>query len=193
MSDHRKEKSPKGLYLLASAIAGVGAVMTVSHFISPAGGDTGVVEKVPAAPPDAHVTAKTPEEAGRYLVLTSGCNDCHTPGYSMANGQVPELDWLTGSPIGWYGPWGTTYASNLRLMVADMTEDAWVKMLHERHERPPMPWTAVNSMSEPDTRAMYKFIKLLGKRGEKMPEAQPAGSDPKTPYLSLIPQSPNKK
>ena len=25
---------------------------------------------------------------GRYLVETTGCNDCHTPGYAAKNGKV---------------------------------------------------------------------------------------------------------
>ena len=35
---------------------------------------------------------------GSYLVnAIGGCNDCHTPGYGMKNGQVPEALWLTGT------------------------------------------------------------------------------------------------
>lgn len=29
-------------------------------------------------------------ERGRYLLKIAGCNDCHTPGYLMAEGKVPE-------------------------------------------------------------------------------------------------------
>lgn len=52
---------------------------------------------------------------GRYLVKTSGCNDCHTPGYTASGGKVDEKLWLTGDTLGWNGPWGTTYPTNLRL------------------------------------------------------------------------------
>ena len=60
---------------------------------------------------------------GRYLVVVSGCNDCHTPGY-MENGgpKLPEKDWLTGVQVGYQGPWGTTYPSNLRLVINGMSE-----------------------------------------------------------------------
>jgi hypothetical protein len=78
-------------------------------------------------------------------------------------------------------------------MVADMPEEAWVKMMHERHDRPPMPWASVNAMSEPDVKAIYQYIKHLGKRGEKMPEPLPPGKEPKTHYLSMIPQAPEQK
>ena len=29
-------------------------------------------------------------QRGRYLVKIAGCNDCHTPGYAMSGGKVPE-------------------------------------------------------------------------------------------------------
>src|SRR3569832_129700 len=64
-------------------------------------------------------------ERGRYLARTAGCNDCHTPGYPQSGGTVPEMDWLTGERVGWQGGWGTTYAPNLRLLLAKMTEQQW--------------------------------------------------------------------
>ena len=45
----------------------------------------------------------------------ASCNDCHTPGYMQKGGAVPVGEWLTGTPVGYQGPWGTTYAANLRL------------------------------------------------------------------------------
>lgn len=56
-------------------------------------------------------------QRGRYLVQIAGCNDCHTAGYAMAPEKVPESAWLTGDQLGWSGPWGTTYPSNLRLYM----------------------------------------------------------------------------
>ena len=53
--------------------------------------------------------AKDANARGRYLVQIGGCNDCHTPGYAMSGGKVPEKQWLTGDAVGWNGPWGTTY------------------------------------------------------------------------------------
>src|SRR3982751_5765664 len=54
---------------------------------------------------------------GKYLVQTSGCNDCHTAGYAQSGGNVPESEWLKGDMVGWRGAWGTTYPSNLRLVI----------------------------------------------------------------------------
>ena len=44
---------------------------------------------------------------------------------------------LTGVPVGFRGPWGTTYASNLRLYVQQFTADTWVQVMHAREVRPP--------------------------------------------------------
>ena len=42
---------------------------------------------------------------GEYLVRIAGCNDCHTPAYGERAGNVPKAEWLTGSPLGFLGPW----------------------------------------------------------------------------------------
>src|SRR5215475_5085902 len=63
---------------------------------------------------------------GKYLVYLGGCNDCHTDGYAASDGTTPEKDWLLGSPFGFKGPWGTTYAPNLRLTLSKLTDAQWV-------------------------------------------------------------------
>lgn len=136
-----------------------------------------------------HIEAASQIEAGRYLAIVAGCNDCHTHEYIMREGQVAEEEWFAGSPIGWQGPWGTTYAANLRLRVQEMSEDAWVSTLHSRNQMPPMPWMNVKNISDRDARALYQYIKSLGPKGEAMPAALPPGQEPETPYFSLVPQN----
>lgn len=133
------------------------------------------------------VAAASAIEAGRYIVRIAGCNDCHTLGYDQALGQIPESDWLTGMTIGFRGPWGTNYPANLRLRVQEMSEDAWVQMLHTRQTMPPMPWPSVNSLSEKDARAVYQFIKSLGPKGEPVPVPVPPDQEPATPYILFDP------
>jgi hypothetical protein len=75
---------------------------------------------------------------GKYLVTTSGCNDCHTPVTEGPNG--PEPDWtrmlsghpqdlemppapalppgpwgvvVSGTSTAWSGPWGVSFTANL--------------------------------------------------------------------------------
>lgn len=136
-----------------------------------------------------YIDAENPVEAGRYLVTIAGCNDCHTEGFMMNGGTNPESDWLTGSAMGWNGPWGTTYASNLRLRVQEMSEDEWVDMLKTRKAKPPMAWPSVNSMSEQDLKAIYAYVKSLGPKGQQVPLAVGPDQVPGTPYLSLFPQN----
>jgi hypothetical protein len=134
-----------------------------------------------------HMTGGTDIERGRYLVVVGGCNDCHTDGYLQAEGEVPEAQWLLGSPLGWRGPWGTTYPSNLRLSVDAMTEDEWVTLLKTRKALPPMPWMNVSQAAESDLRVIYRYVASLGAAGEKMPNPLPPNVEPTTPYLSLAP------
>lgn len=130
------------------------------------------------------VSADSAVEAGRYLTVVAMCNECHTDGW-RAQGLLPEDEWLTGSEVGLEGPWGVTFASNLRLLAADWTEDEWLETLRTRKRRQPMPWLAVNVMSEKDARAIYRFLDYLGPAGRPAPEAIDPEQAIDQPYISL--------
>ncbi|MGD2215902.1 MAG: hypothetical protein PVJ64_04075 [Gemmatimonadales bacterium] len=129
----------------------------------------------------------TPEEVGEYLVTVGGCHDCHTPGFSEVGWEVPESQYCLGGDFGWTGPWGTTYAPNLRLSVQNLTEDAWVEMLRTRTALPPMPWPNINRMHEDDMRAIYRYLVSLGPAGDPAPAALQPGQESSTPYVVLAP------
>jgi mono/diheme cytochrome c family protein len=133
--------------------------------------------------------APAPFERGRYLVQIGGCNDCHTAGYAASGGKVPEAHWLVGDRLGWRGPWGTTYASNLRLHMRELTEDAWVKAARSKELRPPMPWFTLRTMTERDLREVYRYVRHLGAAGEPAPAFVPPGTEPKGPFV-LFPAPP---
>lgn len=122
---------------------------------------------------------------GRYVAKLGGCNDCHTAGYLMSEGQIPEEKWLLGDRFGWRGPWGTTYATNLRLLVADMTEEQWMTMARALKSRPPMPWWKLHEMKEEDLQALYHYIRHLGPAGEPAPAYLPPDQEPPPPYASF--------
>ncbi|TAJ22500.1 MAG: cytochrome C, partial [Nitrospirae bacterium] len=124
-------------------------------------------------------------ERGQYLVKLGGCNDCHTPGYAQSGGKVEEKQWLVGDRPGWRGPWGTTYASNLRLFIETLSEDQWVQVARTLQTRPPMPWFTLRSPEERDLRAMHKFIKHLGPAGEQAPSYLPPDQEPPQPYVQF--------
>jgi mono/diheme cytochrome c family protein len=131
-------------------------------------------------------------QRGKYLVKIAGCNDCHTPGYMAAAGKVDEKQWLTGDVLGWRGPWGTTYAPNLRLYFDKISEDQWVKIARSIETRPPMPWFALRDMAEADVRAIHAYAKSLGPAGGPAPAYVPPDREPKPPY-ALFPSPPPKK
>jgi mono/diheme cytochrome c family protein len=122
---------------------------------------------------------------GRYLVATSGCNDCHTPGYPVSGGKVDEKLWMTGDKLGWRGPWGTTYASNLRLTASRMTETQFVALARNPQLRPPMPWFVLRDMNERDVRAIYRYLKHAGPAGEPAPAYLPPDKTPNPPFVQF--------
>lgn len=126
---------------------------------------------------------------GRYLVKIAGCNDCHTPGYIQTAGQVPESTWLTGDRLGWRGPWGTTYPSNLRLFFQGRSEDQWVETARTAQYRPPMPWFALRAMTEQDLRDIFRFVTSLGPAGDPAPAYLPPDQTPSGPHV-LFPSPP---
>jgi mono/diheme cytochrome c family protein len=130
--------------------------------------------------------AASPVERGRYLVTVSGCNDCHTDGYLQQGGNVPEREWLKGTTVGYQGPWGTTYASNLRQVIGSMSEAQWVA--HARKERlPPMPWFNLAKMTDGDLKAVYAYVRSLGPAGVAAPAYVGPGGKVSTPYYVFVP------
>jgi mono/diheme cytochrome c family protein len=122
---------------------------------------------------------------GRYLVTIGGCNDCHTPGYAQSGGTTPEAEWLTGDALGWKGPWGTTYPANLRLKLASIDEDQWVRVAQSAQFRPPMPWFNLHRMTESDLRAIHRYVKSLGPAGKPAPAYVPPDREAAGPVVSF--------
>lgn len=123
--------------------------------------------------------------------MIAGCNDCHTDGYLLNEGKVPEKEWLTGSKLGWNGPWGTTYAPNLRLFMKGQSEEQWIKLARTVKLRPPMPWFDLNRMNTRDLKAIYRLVRSLGPAGEPAPAYVPPGQIPQGPHV-IFPQPPTK-
>ena len=128
--------------------------------------------------------ASTEAARGRYLVQIAGCNDCHTEGYALAHGDVEESKWLTGDALGWRGPWGTTYAANLRLSAADKSADEFVA-LSRSPLRPPMPFFNLRRMSDADVKAIYAYLRHLGPAGKPAPEYLPPDKAPADPFVQF--------
>jgi mono/diheme cytochrome c family protein len=126
---------------------------------------------------------------GEQVSIFAGCHDCHTAGYNESGGKIDPAAALKGTALGWKGPWGTTYATNLRLVVAQKakTEDEFVAFAKSFQARPPMPFYNVHAMDESDVRSLHQYIVSLGEPGEAAPDYVPPGQEPKTPYIVIAP------
>ena len=174
----------KSALVVCGIVIAAAALLPSSHPILVAAPATDV--------PQPSVSARTPEEAGRYLVRTAGCNDCHTPGFMMLGEKIPESKWLIGNPIGFRGPWGTTYPQNLRRFVQPFTEEQFVEVVRKRHERPPMPWSQLHAMSDRDLKAVYRYVQSLGRTfglADPAPDFVPPDREPNTPFILMVPQN----
>lgn len=164
-------------------------VVTVSFLVVSGGVMRGVLAD--ADPPLAPKAGfdMTVVERGRYLLKTAGCNDCHTAGYLRSEGKTPESQWLMGDMFGWRGPWGTTYATNLRLLADTLTEAQWITMAKTLKRRPPMPWFNLNAMTPTDLGAMYQLLRYLGSAGKPAPAYLAPDQEPTGPHATF-PASP---
>ena len=155
--------------LLALALAGAPAMAA----------DPALAKKEPRA--SASLNA---QDRGKYMMIVGSCNDCHTADFAARSGDVPEREWLKGGGnLGFSGPWGTTYAPNLRLSLSKLTEAQWVRYAKDLKTRPPMPWFNLNQWTDADLRAFYKYVRGLGPPGEPAPAFVPPDGRPPTPSI----------
>ncbi|MBT1062370.1 hypothetical protein KJY73_02240 [Bowmanella sp. Y26] len=136
------------------------------------------------------VVAESVVERGRYLIKISGCNDCHTKDYAPLGGKVAETQWLLGDQVGFAGPWGVSYAGNLRLRAATMDWPQWQARI-QAGGLPPMPWPSVQAMTSQDQQAIYAYLRELGPAGEEAPANRIPGQPIETPYILFVPQMPD--
>lgn len=94
-------------------------------------------------------------------MLTTGCNDCHTPGYIISNGDVPERDWLIGDKVVEDTTIKAVYPVNIRLYLKGVSEKGWIKMARTKERKESMPWLILREMPDDKLRAIYRFIKSL--------------------------------
>jgi mono/diheme cytochrome c family protein len=142
----------------------------------------------PPAPSDTAGRADPLVARGKYLAAIAGCHDCHTAGYTETAGAVPADRLLTGSAVGFKGPWGVSYPSNLRLVVQRMNESQWL-VFARASRRPPMPWFALRDMNDQDLTALYRFMRAIGPAGVPAPLPAAPGVEVKTPYVLMVPQN----
>lgn len=170
-------------FVVTMAAGALGAAAVVAPFVHAWGQSPAETRRAAPVAFAASVPAKDAGARGRYLVQTSGCNDCHTAGYMAMDGKVPEQDWLAGDTLGWQGPWGTTYAPNLRTYFQATNEEGWLAEAHHRAFRPPMPAPSLRAMTDEDLRAIYRYVRALGPAGKQAPAYVPPGQHAAGPVV----------
>ena len=125
-----------------------------------------------------------PVVRGRYLVTIMSCNDCHTPGYLYGAPDTSRR--LSGSDLGWTGPWGVVHARNLtpdmETGIGSWTIEQIVTALRTGNTpdgsqlAPIMPWMNYSNILDPDDAvAIASYLKSLPPIVHKNLDRIPAG------------------
>ena len=135
--------------------------------------------------------AEDPIARGRRITYTAGCMDCHTPGGLYGAPDTTRL--LSGSELGWQGPWGVTFPRNLTpdsaTGIGSWTEDQIVTAVREGRRPdgspllPPMPWPMYAHMTDEDVHALAAYLKSIPPVVHEMPKQQRPGEAPSHPAL----------
>jgi mono/diheme cytochrome c family protein len=132
---------------------------------------------------------------GRAITYSSGCVDCHTPGTFY--GAPDTTRYLSGSELGWEGPWGVTYPRNLtpdtETGIGSWTEEQIINAVRTGIRPdgtmllPPMPWPAYSHMSDADAKALAAYLKSIPAVKHKAPDRVPPGTKFAGPRLIFPP------
>lgn len=113
-------------------------------------------------------SAMTPVQRGEYLVTVTGCHDCHTPGTFYGAPDMSRA--LSGSELGWRGPWGVSYAPNLTpdsTGLATWTDEQILNAIQKGVNKegapiaPPMPWPSLAHLTPDDARAIVAYLRSV--------------------------------
>lgn len=136
-------------------------------------------------------------EHGAYLATVMGCHDCHTPG--SLYGQPDFQRALSGSELGWVGPWGVSYPANLTpdpiTGIGAWSEGDIIRALQSGKRpdgsdiRPPMPWPDFAHLKPKDVRSIALYLKSLVPVTHQMPPRLGPGEKASGSLIFLPPPS----
>jgi mono/diheme cytochrome c family protein len=122
-------------------------------------------------------------QRGEYLVTIAGCNDCHTPGYLYGAPDMSRM--LSGSEVGWTGPWGIAFAANLTpdpaTGLGGWSDDDIITVLRTgqrpdgRMLAPIMPYQNFSKLTDEDVRAIVAYLRSLPPVVHEEPSPVPPG------------------
>ena len=117
---------------------------------------------------------------GKYLVTTSGCNDCHMP-------TLPPGPWIAAAShtnTAHFGPWGVSFTANLTpdpetglgkwsLATFSQTIRTGRHMGRGRKILPPMPIPMYRNFNDEDLAAIYAYLQSIPPIRNRVPEPLP--------------------
>lgn len=132
-------------------------------------------------------------QRGEYLVHIMGCGDCHTPGTLYG---APDTDRkLSGSELGWKGPWGISFARNLtpdaETGIGYYSEDEIVQSFRTGMKPngtpmlPPMPWPNLAAATDEDLHAIAAYLLSVKPVKHAVPENVPPGGSWAGPVIEI--------
>lgn len=157
----------------------VKAILTLTAFFVALMGCAGLNETISK---DDSNSDEADIQYGRKLILIMGCNDCHTTS-QIGSDYGPEDEWLLGNDMGFNGPYGTLYPTNLRLLINEISEDEWIRIAQKMRRDSPMAWSQLPQLDKEDLLAIYRFVKYLGPKGVPAPKGLPPGVVPETEHF----------
>ena len=140
-----------------------------------------------------HAAATTPVQRGEYLAIVAGCHDCHTPGALFGAPDFSRS--LSGSEVGWQGPWGVSYGKNLTPDSATglgaWTDDEIIRALQSGVRKngapvaPPMPWPNYARFTREDVTAIVAYLRSIPAVSHKVPDNVAPGGKARTPVFAI--------
>lgn len=131
-------------------------------------------------------------QRGEYIVTIGGCHDCHTPGAIYGSPDMTRA--LSGSELGWAGPWGVSHPRNLTPDPATglgTYTDADIERVFRSGVRkdgtpilPPMPWPNYARLTPEDMAALIAYLRSIPPVVHKVPDPVPPGA--KDPGVALV-------
>jgi hypothetical protein len=171
-------------WFVLAAFAAAVAVASVTVSCSPP------AQQASAGPSAADTLAR-----GKYLVTLMGCQDCHTPGTFY--GAPDASRQLSGSEVGWHGPWGVSYARNLtpdrETGLGTWSREQIVTALRTGQRpdgtplMPPMPWPNYSALTDADAVAVAAYLQSIPAVAHRVPAKIAAGQPVTGPAIAIPP------
>jgi len=175
----------------APVVAPLLAALFVVSCSSPGGDQSATTPPAGTTPP------MTQLQRGEYIANIAGCHDCHTPGALYGSADFKRA--LSGSELGWQGPWGVSYPRNLTPDPATGL-GSWTDAEIERALRsgvkkdgtpllPPMPWPDFAHLTPEDMAALIAYLRSITPVVHKVPDVIPPGGKATGSIITLPPPS----